>query len=279
MNSRENKRGKRTTALLAATILLNVLLGGCAGKQWTKQLEEEETAEIVKGIHLMQEECRASAHSFDATALIFWKSPLEESALQGYLQLLSPSFVKFVINNPLGQPLYAISSNGNTFQSLDIAQQQHIRGNIRSLALRNDIPPGLMGDNWFAYLTGRLPERPMEIEEIYQDASSQTVWVLLPTPTPSNEGEKVYAHLSPTKREVLEYLLVDRQGKTLANISYEEQGERNDPCAPRETIEISELPWGAEFRLELKDIRSDRRFEKDDFSLPVPPGYATQLQP
>ncbi|MBU1139686.1 MAG: hypothetical protein KKD01_18845 [Proteobacteria bacterium] len=279
MDFRENKKERRGASLLLAAVLLILFLGGCARQHWNERLEEEEAAEVAKIVHLMQEESRTCSSSIDATALIFWKSPLEESAIEGYLQLLSPSFFKFVINNPLGQPLYAISSNGETFQSLHIAQQKHIRGNIRALALRNDIPPSLVGGNWFAYLSGRLPELSVEIEEINRDTSSQTIWVHLSNLTSSGEAEKVYLHLAPAKKQVLGYLVLDQEGKTLAEISYQEQKEESDLCTPRKNITVTSLPWGAELRVELKDIRTDTQFQEDDFTLPVPPGYTTQLQP
>lgn len=279
MDFRENKTGRGGISLLLAAVLLNLFLSGCARQYWTERLEEEEASEISRIVHLMQEETRNCPDSLDATALIFWKSPLEESAIEGYLQLLSPSFFKFVINNPLGQPLYAISSNGEMFQSLHIAQQKHIRGNIRSLALRNEIPPALVSGNWFAYLTGRLPEQTVEIGEINRDTTNKTVWIHLPNSVFSGEAEKVYVHLAPAEREILGYLLLDQKDATLAEISYKDEKGKNILCLPRKTIEVTNLPWGAELRIELREINTDTQFQRDDFSLPVPPGYATQLQP
>ncbi len=279
MDSRKTKRGRSRASLLLAAVLLSLFFGGCARQPWSERLEEEEIVEVEKIVHFMQEESRSCSNSLDANVLIFWKGPLEEFAIEGYLQLLSPSFFKFVINNPLGQPLYAISSNGKTFQSLHIAQQKHIRGNMRSLVLRNDLPPVLVGDNWFAYLTGRLPERSVEIVEVNRDSSSETIWLHLPNPTSSSEAEKVYVHLDPVKRQILGYLLLDSKGETLAEISYAKQGDKSDLCTPRKELSITGLSWGAELRIELREIRTDTQFQEDDFSLPIPSGYATQLQP
>jgi hypothetical protein len=279
MACRRNKKGWNRAILLLAAAFLNLFLGGCARQRWTESLTQEEMAGVAQIVHLMQEESKSCANSFDATALIFWKTPMEVSAIEGYLQLLAPSFFKFVINNPLGQPLYAISSNGRAFQSLHIAQQKHIRGNIRSLALRNKILPILISSNWFAYLSGRLPDRPVKIEEINRDPVSQTIWLLLPNPEPAGTTEKVYIHLALAKREVLGYLILDSKGGTLAEISYKEHEGKRDLCLPPKNIAVTNLPWGIEFRIELKEIRTNIQFHENDFSLPVPPGYTTQLQP
>lgn len=106
---------------------------------------------------------------------------------------------------------------------------------MRSLVLRNDLPPVLVGDNWFAYLTGRLPERALDIVEVNRDPSSETIWLHLPNPTSSNESEKVYVHLAPAKRKILGYLLLDSKGETLAEISYAKQEGKSDLCPPGKT--------------------------------------------
>ncbi len=279
MNFRENKRGRRQITLLLPAVLLCLLLGGCARKHWSETLEEEESAEIAAIVSSMQEETRSCPNSLDADVLIFWESPLAKNGVAGYLQILSPSFIKFVLSNPLGQPVYAFSTNGKTFQSLETLQRKHIRGNIRSIAIRKEIPPILLSGDWFAYLTGRLPERLVKVQEVNRDVSDQTVWLHLPPLGSSFATEKAYMHLDPEKRAVLGYLFLDQQGRTLVEITYKGQRNGTDLCTPRENIDVTGLSWGTELRIELQEIRTDTQFQEEDFSLPVPPGYETQLRP
>ncbi len=276
---RDKKETKHNLPLLAAVLLSLLFLGGCAGKYWNETLEEEESARILGIVAVMQEETRSCFNSLDADAFIFWKTPLAERAFAGYLQLLSPSLSKFVISNPLGQPVYVFSSNGKTFQSLNIQERRHIRGNIRAFALRNELPPVLLNSDWFAYLTGRLPGRPIQAQEVNYNASDQTVWLQFHPLNSSISAGKAYVHLHPEKREVLGYLFLDRKGKPLARIQYEEQQKDTGLCTLREEITVTDLPWGAELRIELKEINTDTQLQAKDFSLPVPQGYGTQLRP
>ncbi len=274
--------GKITTELIRSLLpvsLLFLLLSGCAGHRWSEPLEEEENTKVTEIITAMQEEDKTCSDSFDGDALIFWKTPLSDTGVSGYLQLLAPSFVKFIVSNPLGQPLYAFASNGSSFQSLNTRQRQHIRGNVRTLAIRQELPLVLAQGDWFAYLSGRLPARSLGMLEVYRDNTDTTVWVLL-DPLESNKTlDQTWVHLNPEKGMVLGYLFLDRDGKTLAEIFYNNQEERTDYCIPNEKIILTDLPWGAEIRIELRDIRTDTNYGKTDFVLPVPTGYAKQLRP
>lgn len=259
--------------------LLCLLLSGCANHRWDKPLDEEEHTEITNIVSEMQQADTTCPDSFNSEAHIFWKSPLEKAAVSGYLQLLSPSFIKFIVSNPLGQPIYAFASNGNTFQSLDIGKHMHIRGGIRSLAFRKEIPQVLVANEWFALLTGRIPSQPLTILQVQRDIADKTVWLLIAATQTSTIFEQTWLHLDPMKRNVLGYLFLDKKGKTLAEILYDYSGDRVDNCIPTEKTTITNLPWGVEIIVELKDIQTDTKFSKTDFTLPVPKGYKKQLQP
>ncbi len=274
--------GKIITELMHFVLpvsLLFLILSGCAGHRWSEPLEEEENTKVAGIIAVMQEEDKSCSDSFDGDALIFWKTPLSDTGVTGYLQLLAPSFVKFIVSNPLGQPVYAFASNGRTFQSLNTRQRQHIRGNIRSLAIRQDLPLVLAQGDWFAYLSGRLPARSLGMLEIYRDTADTTVWMLLDPLASTKTLDQTWVHLNLEKRLVLGYLFLDRDGKTLAEIFYTNQEERTDYCIPNEKIILTALPWGSEIRIELRDIRTDTKYQEADFVLPVPVSYAKQLRP
>lgn len=271
---------QKKSVLLATVPLLFILLSGCAKQHWTETLEEEETAGIAQIIYNMQEEDHSCPKALDAEVLIFWKTPLENYALQGYLQLLSPSFLKFVLSNPLGQPMYIIASDGKQFQSLDMTIRRHIRGSVRSLGIRNKIPLIIMNGDWYAFFTGRLPEQPFKIHHMYRNKEEQDVWVALPaTISLSGLMEHTYIHFDPVRKEILGYLFLDDKGKILANISYGDQESKQNLCNIKEQINITELSWGAEIQIKLQDIRTDIHLQENTFILPVPKDYSKQLHP
>ena len=265
------------THLLLITGLVCLLLSGCAGQRWADPLAEEEQAETTRVIAAMQEVEQECPDSLDADVLLFWKSPLDDWAVEGYIQLLSPSFIKFVISNPLGQPVYAFASDGIRFQILHPRQYQHIRGTVRTLAIRKEIPQILVQGNWFTYLTGRLPADFPEVIEVNRDASDTTIWIRVSPPDSDKILESIWVHVNPLQKTVLGYLFLDSSGETLAEIVYGEQQERSDGCKLRDAVRITGLPWGAELEIQLKSINTSNTYSKKDFSLPVPPGYTTQL--
>ncbi len=266
------------TRLLLFPALLCILLSGCAGKRWTEPLVEEELSGVAKIITAMQQKERECADSLDADGLIFWKSPLNDLGVEGYIQLLAPSFLKFVVTNPLGQPVYAFASDGSGFQILHPRQYRHIRGNIRSLAVRKEVPQILVQGDWFAYFTGRLPAAPLKTAEVHRDASEMGIWLRIFPDDSEKTPESAWVHVDPLQMRVLGYLFLDSGGETLAEIVYGEQEGRSSNCKPKNEITITGLPWGSELTIQLKNIATGGRFSEKDFALPVPPGYTTQLQ-
>ncbi len=271
---------QKQPVFLLFIILPILFLSGCAKQHWTKTLEEEETTGIAQIIYDLQKEDDNCPTSFDAEALLFLETPVESKATQGYLQIKSPSYLKLVISNPLGQPIYIISSNGRTFQSLDMTIRRHIRGSVRSLGIRNNIPLIIMNGDWYAFLSGTLPSQPFTIDQIHRNAEDQSVWVALPKKASlTGTLEHTYLHFDPVQQKVLGYLFLDDKGETLANIFYGDQEENGEICTVQKQIHITELPWDTKIRVELKDTNSNILLQKKDFVLPVPKDYSKQLHP
>lgn len=274
-----NKMNPEKTRLCLISVLLCFLLSGCAGQRWSGPLPEEEQGGIPQLIAAIQKVEKECPDSLDADALIFWKSPLDDWGVEGYMQLLSPSFIKFIVSNPLGQPVYAFASNGDGYQILLPRQYRHIRGNIRSLAIRKELPQILVLGDWFSYLTGKLPTASFEVVEINRDAKDTSIWLHIVSAGSGREPGSVWVHLDREQKTVLGYLFLDSNQETVAEIVYGNQQDRNDSCSSENEIKITELPWGAELTIQLKDISHSSQFSKKDFSLPVPPSYNTQLHP
>jgi outer membrane lipoprotein-sorting protein len=270
---------KRTIRFVIPLYLLSVLLSGCATKRWSEPLTEEEGTEIASIINKIQVAEKSCPDNLEADARIFWKTPGSNAGITSYLQLHSPSFVKFIITNPLGMMMYALASDGKTFQSLDSIEHLHIRGNVRTLVIRMRMPLVLAEGDWFSYITGRLPSYPLAILEISKDKTDTTAWILLEQSKSGKTEDRRWIHIDTEKQKLLGYLFLDANGKTIAEISYTGQEGSGDICQPKEKIHITDLPWGSEIRIELQDISTATQFSPSDFTLPVPVGYFKQLQP
>lgn len=259
-------------------ILLVLLLNGCAGRPWTSPVADNETVVITRTFEEMQERDASCFSSLDAKATLSWETPGKDRSVAGFFQLMLPTSVKFVVINPLGQPLYAlVSDDGQAFQSINTSLKQHISGKISSLARQYRIPESLLSDNWGYWLTGRLHEKGARIEAIRRDGSGRGVWITVRYQDGGALG-KSHLLIQPTTRQLLARILVDRQGETIAAISYDQRmGE--DACAPISRITITDLPYGSKLSIDLAEILTDRSFSAANFRLKVPADYTNEELP
>lgn len=270
---------KVNATLILHCFLLCLLCTSCAQKRWSETLSDDENGAMEQLIAAMQEREQLCPQSFDAEMRLFWKNPVASRAVEGYVQLLSPSSMKFIVSNPLGQPVFVFSGNGKSFQILQPTRQTHMRGGVRSLAIRYHMPLIITQENWFAYMTSRLPVNKLTILETNQDRDSNTVWLRFVDTSRKETNGWTYLHLDQEKEEVLGYLFLDDEGETLAEISYPGKKEGSAHCPVQTEVTVSKLPWDAEIRIQLEDIASATQLNESDFPLPVPAGFNTQIWP
>ncbi len=260
-------------------ILLVLLVNGCAGKPWTSPVADNETAFITKNFAEMQERDASCSSFLDAKATLSWETPGKDRSVAGFFQLMLPTSVKFVVTNPLGQPLYAlVSADGEYFQSINTSLKQHISGKISSLARQYKIPQSLLSDNWGYWLTGRLHEEGSKIEAIHRDGSGRGVWITMRYQDGETSLGTSHLLIQPTTKQLLARILVNRQGETIAAISYDQRRGQAD-CAPVSRITITDLPYGSKLSIEFTEILTDRSFSAANFRLKVPAGYETEELP
>ncbi|MCX5871481.1 MAG: hypothetical protein NTY00_12845 [Deltaproteobacteria bacterium] len=260
---------------LFVLILLVLFLNGCAGKPWTSPVAEDETALITRTFAEMQQRDASCSCCLDAKTTLSWDGPGEDRSVAGFLQLMLPASLKFVVLNPLGQPLYALVSDGQEFQSINTTLKQHMIGKISSLAAQYKIPESLLSENWGYWLTGRLQEKGVMIETIRRDGSGRGVWITMQYPGDAALA-KTHLLIRPETRQLLARVLVDHQGDTIATISYNRRSGQDD-CAPVSSITITDLPYGSKLSIDFAEILTDRSFTAANFRLKVPADYDVQV--
>ncbi|KAF0188587.1 MAG: hypothetical protein FD168_1700 [Desulfobulbaceae bacterium] len=255
--------------------LLMLLLAGCAGRPWTAPVTDQEGLHIRKIFEEMQQRDAACFSCMDAKVSLFWDGPGEDRSVSGFLQLMLPSSVKFVVTNPLGQPLYAMVSNGSNFQSINTALRQHTSGEISALMQQYSIPAPLLSDHWGYWLMGRLHEQGASIDAIHQDESGRGVWITMRYP---NEKTLAQSHLlvQLETKKLLSRILVDQQGGTIATLSYD-HGTAPGDCLPVSTLTMTGLPYGSKLSVEFTEVLMDKVFSVSWFRLKVPPDYEVHV--
>ncbi len=256
-------------------ILLTLFLHGCASKPWTSLVAEGETTLITQAFNEMQQRDASYSCCLDAKTTLSWDGPGEDRSIAGFLQLMLPTSLKFVVLNPLGQPLYALVSDGQEFQSVNTTMKQHMIGKISSLAARYQIPESLLSENWGYWLTGRLQEKGAMIEAIRRDGSGRGVWITMQSPGDTALA-KTHLLIRLETRQLLARVLVDHQGDTIATISYEGRSEHEN-CSPVSRTTITDLPYRSKLTIDFADVLTDRTFTAANFRLKVPANYDVQM--
>lgn len=275
MTPNKTPRAQASSTLRLVLILLALFLHGCAGTPWTSPVAENETTLITQTFMEMQDRDASCSCCLDAKTTLSWDGPGEDRSVAGFLQLMLPTSLKFVVLNPLGQPLYALVSDGREFQSINTTLKQHMIGRISSLAARYQIPASLLSENWGYWLTGRLQEKSAIIEAIRRDGSGRGVWITMQYP---REAALAKSHflIRPETRQLLARILVDHQGDTIATISYEGRSE-HEKCSPVTRTTITDLPYRSKLTIDFGEILTDRSFSTTNFRLKVPVNYDVQI--
>ncbi len=258
-----------------AILLALLLFNGCAGKQpWTSQVADEDEAFLIQTFEEMQQRDASCFSSLDAEATLVLAGPGSKRAITGFLQLLLPTSLKFVVLNPLRQPLYALVSDGREFQSINTSLKEHNIGKISTLAAQYQIPASLLSDDWGYWLTGRLHEKRATIEAIRRDGSGRGIWLTLQYQGAPNLPRN-HLLIQPETKQLLTRILVDHQEETIATISYD-QRRGQEACSPLSRVTISDLPYRSTLTINFTDILTDRSFTTANFRLKVPADFTTQ---
>jgi len=284
-----------TQSFLRLLFILLVLFSipGCGGRPWTDALGEKESDDVEKLFHQMRAAENLCFCCLEADITITLNSPLEKTSIGGYLQLMTPSSIKFIMTNPLGQPVFALTTNGKTFKSINTLKRKFLSGGLGSLMLHHNTPAYMLSENWVAYLTGRIPNGTVEIVGAYNDRENRGIWLTV--------------RLSDGVRKRINHLLIDKEERKLLtrmivneipeyegseNESYENEDSEEiiaiityddwlnkDNCRIPTRLNISKLSFGSQVNIHLSEISTNLQLKPNNFTIKPPPGYLRQFLP
>jgi len=267
---------RKTLFNLCIAGLLALLSSGCAPKQWSDPLKEDplEASKMeVAGYLTKYEQC---GNTLGADLELFYKNPMEQRALEGYLAFSLPKAYKFIVSNPFGQPLLAITGNSKTFEVLLTRETQYIAGSLESYAIRNKLPVEFMKGDWGAWLMAQTHYTTGQIYEIREDEQQRGLWVFWRPADRYQPWESILFERESGK--ILERLLYNHKNKTIARINYNNwQTMPETKCEQPLSVVVSDLGYGTEIEIKLKDV--ELRPEKNTYDLTPPNGYFKKYMP
>lgn len=250
-------------------------LTGCANRPWRTPLEPDQTDETALLVASLAARDRACPPSLEGDIAFFYKGPLDKKAVNGFLQFSLPSSYKFVMTNPLGQPLLAIAGNQQYYQVINTLNRHYLAGSISSFGLQKDIDAPFLKGNWGDWLMGRNSMEGRQITSVRHDRENRGLWVSFESDNKPNLGIE-HLLVAHDNQRYLARVIEDDKQTVIAEITYDEWAAEGK-CSQPLDINIKGLGYGAEIHIKLSNIAMTE--EQQSYRLPVPPGYFRQFRP
>ena len=276
MSNKKSMRWKTNKPATLHALLFLVaafVLAGCAATPWTDPLQDTEAEKIAYQVNAMTARDAACGKTIEGDLALFYQTPLEKKALEGFLRFSMPSSYKFVITNPFGQPVLILAGDQHSFQAINTISKKYFTGSISSFGLRHNIPSSLLKSDWGSLLTGRVQLSGRSITDIRHDRDARGVWL-----TFDNKNQEGVSHLllDREKEIVLAYIIEDGRGKKVAEITYSNRLAAGT-CQQPLDINIAGLEYGTKIQIKLENVLlSDT---KKIYQLRPPLGFIQQHMP
>ena len=273
-----SKRGwNRNYNFIIPIILLCLTCFGCARKPWTDPLDEKQAENVIQLLETLNSRAKLCSEGIDGEVTLSHKNLINKKAVKGYFQLLSPTFIKFVISNPLGQPVIAITSDQHSFQLINTLEKKYISGSVYSYGLLSDIPPALLKGNWHDWIRGIITIDPAVVHDIRQDRKNRGIWVLVERGKDA-DYQKIHLLIEPGEGNILSRIIESNTGEVLARITYKNWIPVGN-CKLPHIIEVTDLGYNTGLTIRLSDVLVADNLDKKDFRLTAPASYMKQIVP
>ncbi|MDH3360575.1 MAG: DUF4292 domain-containing protein [Desulfobulbaceae bacterium] len=229
--------------------------------------ERDLVAKEYEQLRQRQDACHCC---IDVAVAVTLKGLLHSGTVSGYLQAMSPAFLRFTGLNPLGQPLMILVSDGDFFQYLAVDRGTGYTGNVKADTFVKYAPAGFRPPESFYWLTGRLPSGA-EVVEVAGRAldPEKGYWIVV------QAGEQRRRLLfDPDKGVILRHQVLDGDGDDIFDARYEDfraAGEKG--CILPGRITVTTRQHSGTLQIELSDWLDDADLSVKDFAFSLPPGF------
>ncbi|MEN8141754.1 MAG: hypothetical protein ABFR97_11095 [Thermodesulfobacteriota bacterium] len=250
-----------------------LLLAGCATRLPQRVpvdlAQEAGLRASFKEMVARQQQCHCC---LDAAAQVKLDSLVFTGQLHGFVQAMSPSFVKFVAVSSLGQPVGILSSNGEEFRYVDVLESVVYDGGVEGETYGQYVPEGFSPAFTFYWLIGRLAPGPVGITGIYRDPDDGAVWVEIRY---ESNGRRSLLHYSPAEGVIRRHIVLGEDDERLLNILYDDYGPGDCPLPGR--ITVTSLRMNSTLEIRLSEMRNGVVLRRADFATPAPPAFSREV--
>jgi len=272
----KGKQARRRQGLFVMLALVFVL-SGCAGKfPQVLDISGDESERVEAAFSAMLEkqqlhECLLDAEvdvTFVAGRLLATRS----GRLNGYLQIMPPSHVKFIALNPIGQPLVIMAADGRRFHTVVIPEARDYEGEVASKTFRKYSPPGFDPADVYYWFAGRVAPGPSGIRPLGRDAAGSGYWLSFGY---ADDENRHYLRLEPDEGLVMRHLVQDSRGRNIFDVSYDayQVAGGNGACSLPAVITVQSAVQAGKMEITMDSFLADAVLTARDFTVESPAGY------
>lgn len=240
-----------------------LLLSGCVTMPNLFGISRDENTEVrgrFKEMIALQGKCHCC---LDGAAHISIKNLLYSGAISGYLQAMSPSYLKFIGVNPLGQPLAVLTTNGQQFRYVSTEEGTVYSGEVAGETFAKYTPKGFNPTLSYYWLIGRLQPGPVQLTQVSRDEKSG-YWVELLY----ENGKKALLLFDPEALQIRRHIVLNGEGKRILNILYDKYGPGE--CDVPGLITVTSLTLDSTMEIRLDDLLDNVSLSRRDFDYSPP---------
>jgi len=255
---------------LAALCVVIWLLGGCVALPRTVDLDNDGERDRVAAAFAKLQSRQAECHCcIDVAVSVTLKGLLHSGTVSGYLQAMSPAFLRFVGLNPLGQPLMILVTDGERFQYLAVDRGKGYEGSVAAETFVKYAPAGFRPHESFYWLSGRLPVGTVVVEEIGRALDAEGYWL-----TVLVGGERRRLLFDPAAGVILRHQVLGAEGEDVLEARYDDfRAAGGQGCLLPGRITVTTRQHRGTLEVSLSDWLVDAALSEKDFSFTLPPGF------
>jgi hypothetical protein len=226
--------------------------------------ESEGVTGLFKQMVAKQSECHCC---IDANAVVTFKSIWDSGTISGYLQAMSPSYLKFVGVNPFGMPLAILVTDGKRFHYVTIPEKKGYEGKVSGATFTKYAPEGFLPEHGFYWLIGRLYPGTIKIVDIRRSEDGKGYWFELSY----GQGAKSLVLFDDQEVVLKRHIVINDQEEKILDISY--GAYQPGACPLPGEITVRSLIHNSTLTLKLDDWLPDSMFSQQDFHYEIPVGF------
>ena len=252
-------------------LLLGFVVSGCTHFPDHDAISEAGNQAVrtqFKEMIASQKDCQCC---FDGAVKSRFENFFYNGSVSGYLQAMSPSFLKFMALSPLGQPVIVLTSDGETFHYVDVVKQTEYSGSVRGETFQKYAPAGFSPEFTFYWLTGKLRPGNVNLVLTSREANGSRYWLELYY----DDGRKSMVLFDAAHLHIYQHIVYNADQEVILEILYDDydQGE----CGVPHSVMVTSLTLNTALHLKFNALVDKVVLSRSDFSYMVPDGFQQEV--